>query len=87
MDYCTGDIHVARRITSRRKDKPGMIIVQFVRRSAKERWFRTGRMKRLLSRDIVGVGDSRVFLNENLTSFLGKRFQETRLVAKNNVFE
>lgn len=86
IDYCPGDIQVVHRIPSGKKEEPLMFIVQFVRGSAKGSWLRAGRMKRLLSRDIMVVGTQECSSMKILRLFW-YTFSETRLVVKNKGFE
>lgn len=81
------DIQAAHRIDTRRRDQPPMLLVQFVSKATKQVWLSAGKRKKLRSKDIVEVGDQRVYFNENLTPFYGKLFREARLLARDKGYE
>lgn len=84
--FNTWEIQAAHRIPTK-SERPSTLLVQFVSKATKLRWLIAGRKRRLNSKDIVGVGNQRVYFNENLTPYYSKLFQETRRVAKEKGYE
>lgn len=87
LAYRSSEIQAAHRLPSRDKDKIPVLLVQFTNKAVKQQWLIAGRKKRLLSRDIVGEGEGRVYFNESLTPYYSKLFRETRMVAKEKHYD
>lgn len=90
VTYNSAEVQAAHRIPSRRNNngkQPDVFLVQFVSKATKDQWLHMGRKKRVRSKDIMGVGENKVFFNDNLTPYYKKLLYETKALAKQKNYE
>lgn len=90
VTYSASEIQAAHRLPRRDHDytKPPVFLIQFLNKRTKQKWLQFGRRKKdLISRDVVGEGERRVYINENLTPYYSKLFWETKKLAKERNYQ